>query len=66
MITNDIRFNHIKARKPKKTTLEIFIFNITIYLMTVLMTVKIATIRARKAQIPDSGWFLRKNSTNRA
>ena len=30
------------------------------------MTVKIATIRARKAQIPDSGWFLRKSSTNRA
>ena len=30
------------------------------------MRVKIATIRAWKAQIPDSGWFLRKNSTNRA
>lgn len=41
IITNDVKVNHIKARKQKQTkkTMEIFIFNITIYVMTVLMRV---------------------------
>ena len=34
--------------------------------MTILMRVKIETMRARKVQIPDLGWFLRRISTNTA
>ena len=32
--------------------------------MTILMRVNIEIIRARKAQIPDLGWFLRRVSAN--
>ena len=36
------------------------------HLMTILMRVNIETLRARKAQIPDLGWFLSRISTNTA
>ena len=36
------------------------------HLMTILIREKIKAMRARKAQIPDLGWFLRRISTNTA
>ena len=36
------------------------------HLMKILMRVNIETMRARKAQIPDLGWFLRRINTNTA
>ena len=34
------------------------------HLITILMRLNIEAMRARKAQIPDFGWFLRRISTN--
>ena len=36
------------------------------HLISILTRVNIETMRARKAQIPDLGWFLRRISTNTA
>ena len=62
---NDI---DLEARKTKRKCIEDIHLrhHHQAHLMTIRMRVNIKTMRARKAQIPDLGWFLRRISTNTA
>ena len=58
----------LEARKTKRKSIgDIHLrHHNQAHLMTILMRVNVETMRARKAQIPDLGWFLRRISTNTA
>ena len=58
----------LEARKAKRKSIgDIHLrHHHQAHLMTILMRVNIETMRAKKAQIPDLGWFLRRISTNTA
>ena len=58
----------LEARKTKRKSIgDIHLrHHHQAHLMTILMRVNIETMRARKAQVLDLGWFLRRISTNTA
>ena len=62
---NDI---DLEARKTKRKSIaDVHLRHLhQAHLMRILMKVKIEIMKARKAQIPDLGWFLRRISTNTA
>ena len=62
---NDINLE-ARKRKRKSTGNIHFRHHHQAHLMTVLMRLNMKTMRARKAKIPDLGWFLRRISTNTA
>ena len=65
MITNDVKVNHIKARKPKQTKKNIG--DIYLQYHHLCNDGSDESIDSNnKAEIPDLGWFLRRNSTNTA
>ena len=57
----------LKTRKPKRISIgDINLHHHhQVHLMMVLIRVKIEAMKAKKAQIPDLRWFLRKISTSK-
>ena len=59
---------YLEAKKRKRKSIgDVHLHHLhQAHLMKILMRVNIEIMKARKAQIPDLGWFLRRISTNTA